>query len=307
MLLFHSVKVFTHLQLWCSWSHFYQSGETKGLACSSALPTTLRLPKLLFLFFAFYSHRQTELEEVDQRTLQPSRTWRLLMTSSAKYPVSSRGAAESQLLCCLARHSPSPRCSTQQPPSSPTERKYQRVLLKQCGFNLRGAQAFKLRLSVSQGRFFKLSLNASHKKTLWLLGFSQQNIVQKPLHRLSFLCFLPLFFCFWSSFCPLFHLPFDSHHAIVANGLLCGKALKCGNTETPLTLMSRYSHSMRSPNQTWLSSLWSFTTVREERLMWGSEWCVCSWEGNQSGQMIKKHDWRHADVFSCQLWIRFFV
>ena len=156
------------------------------------------------------------------------------MTSSLKYPgpllpgmaravAVISCAAESQLQCCLARHSRSLWCSTQQPPSSPTERKYQRVLLKQCGFNLRGVRAFKT-ATQSLPRPFRsvfffpssFSLEALYKKILSLLRFSQQKIVQKPLFHHSFpLCssvFDHLPTCLFGSF--------SSRHTTVANGLL---------------------------------------------------------------------------------------
>lgn len=90
---------------------------------------------------------------------------------------------------------------SQRPPSSPTERKYQRVLLKQCVYNWRGVQAFETATSsVSQELFSKRSLNTLYKKTLSLLRLSQQKIVQKPLFASLISFFFPLlilcFFCF---------------------------------------------------------------------------------------------------------------
>ena len=184
------------------------------------------------------------------------------------------------------------------PASSPTERKYQRVLLKQCGFNLRGVRAFKTAAQfLPQPLRSFLPLNA----LIHSWGFTLQQIVQNPLfYLLSPSVFNHLLFFFSS---PSVSSLFGSHRVTVANGLatLCdiwtsAKHRNSLNLDAPLftlqasaqikhglqPLIWQDHHRRRKPRV----GLWSVT-------------------GDQSQQMINKTQLKDTlDVFSCQFRIR---
>lgn len=87
--------------------------------------------------------------------------FKTFIPSPAWHGESSRGIS----MCCresaavlLGKAFAFSRCSTQQL-STPTKRKCQRVLLKQCGFNLRGVQDFKTTTQFLLQSFFFLVLS----------------------------------------------------------------------------------------------------------------------------------------------------
>lgn len=110
--------------------------------------------------------------------------------------------------------------------SGPTERKYQRVLLKQCGFNLRGVRPFK---TTTQ--------------------FLTREDAVPPLqqHRGLFL-FMNLFsLCLLISLHPtlVVRIAFTQPLLIDSNTAQC--VGERWSTETHLTLMKRHSHTRRKP------------------------------------------------------------
>lgn len=110
-------------------------------------------PQVANTLLTFYSRRQMEFGE--SRPVLPSALQDLTTGDDflseirrPSLPGTPRASSRGNSMCCresaavlLGKAVAFP--PVLHPASSPTERKYQRVLLKQCGFNLRGVRAFK--------------------------------------------------------------------------------------------------------------------------------------------------------------------
>lgn len=208
---FHEAVALNRLQLWFSWSPLIQSCAAN---CDSpACQRSSRAPKLQKLHLHFVPVDRWSLRKSTSAPFNPpgpnDRWWLSLWNIPALSRLARREqrkvipcAAESQLQCCLAKAAAFPRRSTQLPPSGPAERKYQRVLLKQCGFNLRGVWAFKNCNSVSpsfwQELFFFFSSSVSllcTRKPFHSWGLVSRRLLRNLFSLFSIFIFPYSFLC----------------------------------------------------------------------------------------------------------------